>query len=68
MFHSQLILSREIFQKNGYPENFIDRCFKLFLNKIDILKEKVPKVVKKPMRLDLPFLETISLQTRTKGS
>ena len=68
MFHSQLMLLREIFQKNGYPENFIDRCFKLFLNKIDILKEKVPKVVKKPLRLDLPFLETISLQTRTKGS
>ena len=62
------MLLREIFQKNGYPENFIDRCFKLFLNKIDILKEKVPKVVKKPLRLDLPFLETISLQTRTKGS
>ena len=24
-FHSQLILLKEIFQKNGYPENFIDR-------------------------------------------
>ena len=24
MFHQQLILLREIFQKNGYPENFID--------------------------------------------
>ena len=32
MFHQQLILLREILQKNGYPENFIDRCFKLFLN------------------------------------
>ena len=30
MFHSQLRLLREIFQKNGYPENFCDRCFRSF--------------------------------------
>ena len=66
MFHPQLILLREIFQKNGYPENFIDRCFKLLLNRIYILKEKVPTVEKKPLRLVLPHLGTISLQTRTK--
>ena len=65
MFHQQLILLREIFQKNSYPENFIDRCFKLFLNRIHILKEKVPTVEKKPLRLVLPYLGTISLQTRT---
>ena len=39
MFHQQLIFLREIIQKNGYPENFIDRCFKLFLNRIHIFKE-----------------------------
>ena len=49
MFHQQLILLSEIFQKNGYPENFIDRCFKLFLNRTHILKEKVPTVEKKPL-------------------
>ena len=52
---------REIFQKNGYPENFIDRCFKLFLGRIHILKEKVPTVEKKPLQLVLPYLGTISL-------
>ena len=26
ILHQQLILLREICQKNGYPENFIDRC------------------------------------------
>ena len=66
MFHQQLILLREIFQKNGYPENFIDRCFKLFLNRINILKEKASAVEKKPLRLAPPYLGTISLQTRTK--
>ena len=66
MFHQQLILLREIFNKNGYPDNFIDRCFKLFLNRIHILKEKVPTVGKKPLHLVLPYLGTIWLQTRTK--
>ena len=66
MFHQQLMLLGEIFQKNGFPENFIDRCFKLFLNRIYILKEKIPTVEKKPLRLVLPYLGTISLQVRTK--
>ena len=59
-------IDRKIFQKNGYPENFIDRCFKLFLNRIHILKEKVPITEKKPLRLALPYLITISLHNRTK--
>ena len=61
MFHQYLILLREIFQKNGYPENFIERCFKLFLNRFHILKENVPTVEKKHLRLVLPYLGTISL-------
>ena len=61
MFHQRLILLREIFQRNGYPENFIDRCFKLFLNRIHILKDNVPTVEKKPLRLVLHYLGTISL-------
>ena len=59
-------IDRKIFQKNGYPENFINRCFKLFLNRIHILKEKVPITEKKPLRLALPHLITISLHNRTK--
>ena len=34
--------------KNGYPGNFIDRCFKLFLNRIHILKEKVATISENP--------------------
>ena len=66
MFHSQLTLLREIFHKKGYPGNFIDRCFKLFLNRTHIVKEKVLKVEKKPLPLVLPYLGNISPQTRTK--
>ena len=42
-------------QKNGYLENFNDRCFKLFLNRIHILKEKVPTFEKKPLQLVSPY-------------
>ena len=66
MFHQELRLLTEIFQKNGYPDNVIGRCFKLLLNRIHILKEKVPTVEKKHLRLVLPYLGTICLQTRTK--
>ena len=38
----------------------------MFLNRIRIVKEKVPAVEKKSPRLVLPFVGTISLQTRTK--
>lgn len=68
MFHSHLqsILLREMFQRNSYPENFLDKCFKLFLNRIDILKEMVPTVEKRLLRLVVPYLGTISRQTTTK--
>ena len=36
-----------IFRKNGYPENFIDKYFKKFLNNIHLIIEKVPTVEKK---------------------
>ena len=38
----------------------------LFLSRTHILNEKVPSVEKKLQLLVLPYLETISLQARTK--
>ena len=64
--HSQLTFLEEIFSKNSYPGNFINRCFKLFLNRIHIHKEKAATVKKRPLGLFLRFLGTISLQTKTK--
>ena len=46
--------------KNGYSENFIDKCFKNFLNNIHLVKENVPKVGKKTKK------RFTALQTRTK--
>ena len=56
MFHSQLTLLGEIFLKNGYLENLIDRWFKLSLNRIRSLKEKVCTVEKYPLRIISPSL------------
>ena len=66
MFYLQLTLLREIFQKNGYPKNLIDACFKLLLNRIQILKEKILTDEKTSLRLFLLYLGTRSLQTNTK--
>ena len=65
-FHTELTFRKGIFQKNGYPDNFIDKCFKKFLNNIHLVKENVTTVEKKRFLLVLPYLGTISLQTRTK--
>ena len=36
-FDTELTFLRGIFCKNVYPENFIDKCFKNFLNKTDLI-------------------------------
>ena len=64
-FHSELTFLKNIFCKNGYPENFIDQCFKKFLDNIHFVKEKVPRVERKRLLLVLPYLGVI-WQTRTK--
>ena len=63
-FHTELIFLKGIFQKNGYPENFIDKFVKKFLNNIHLIKENIPTVEKKRLLLVLPGI--ISLQTWTK--
>ena len=57
---------KEIFRKTGYLENFIDKCFKIFLDNKHLVKEKVPTAERKRLLLVLPYLGVISLQTRTK--
>ena len=64
--HTELIFLKGTFQKNGYPNNFIDKCFKKFLNNVHLVKENVPTVEKKRLLLVLPYLRRKSLQIRTK--
>ena len=65
-FHAELTFLKKILRKNGYPENFINKCFKKFLDNIHLVKEKVPTVERKRLLLVLQYLGVISLQTRTK--
>ena len=65
-WHNKLVCLKEIFLKKGYPEDFIDKFFKKFLDNIHVVKETTLTVEKKPLVLVLPYLGSISLQTRAK--
>ena len=54
------------FLKNGYPLSFIDKFFKMVINKLVVKRPQVTTVEKKTLILSLPYLGDISLQTRTK--
>ena len=64
--HNELVCLNETFLKNGYPEDFINKCFKKFMNNRHVVKETTLTVEKKPLVLVLPYLGSISLQTTTK--
>ena len=36
--HNELVCLKEIFLNNGYPEDFINKCFKKFMNQITCSK------------------------------
>ena len=36
--HNELVCLKEIFLKNGYPEDFINKCFKKFMDNIHVVK------------------------------
>ena len=65
-FHEELNFLKHVFLKNGYPLSFIDKCFKMVINKLVIKHPQVTTVEKKTLILSLPYLGDVSLQTRTK--
>ena len=65
-FHLELVKLTDVFKNNGYPENFNNNCFKVFLDNKYRIQEKVITVPKKTLFLGLPYLGPVSLQTRTK--
>ena len=62
----ELVQLIDVFKSNGYPDNFINNCFQVFLDKKYRVREKVITVPKKNLFLVLPYLGPLSLQTETK--
>ena len=65
-FHLELVKLTDVLKNNGYPENFFNNCFKVFLDNKYRIQEEVITVPKKTLFLVFPYLGPLSLQTRTK--
>ena len=66
-FHGEVVKLKEIWQKNGYPLFFIDKCVYLFLDKLFMNKCKVKDTkTKKEVQISLMYLGAISLQVRKR--
>lgn len=65
MFNSQLTLLMEMFHKNCYPENVIDGCVKLLINKIYTLKKDTCSR-KKPKQTGAKFRNSIKVDLTVK--
>ena len=63
---NELVCLKATFSKNGYPEDFINKCFKKFMDNLHVVKETTLTVEKKPLVLVLPYFGSMSLQNRTK--
>ena len=63
-FQSEIKILKSIMGKNGYPRHFVDKCVKLFLDKISTPKRTVLTVSKREFRICLPFLGKESLRIR----
>ena len=64
--HTELVCLKYIFLKNSYPENFLNKWFKWFMDNINVIKETTLTIERKPLVLVLTYRGSISLQTRTK--
>ena len=57
---------KEIILNNSYPEDFINIYFNKLKDNIHVVKKTTLSVEKNPLVLVLTYLDSISLQTRTK--
>ena len=63
--HEELNFLKHVFLKNGYPLLFIDKYFKMVINKSVIKRPQVTTVEKKTLIVSLTYLRGISLHTKT---
>ena len=65
-FQLELVNLIDVFNNNGYTENFINNHFKVFPDNKYRIQEKGIAVSQKKLFLVLPYLWPLPLQTRTK--
>ena len=65
-FHEEIVLLKDIFKKDEYPQFFIDKCIKKYLSKLFVPKRIVHTVDKKQVLLVLPFLGPLSFEIRSR--
>ena len=63
-FNEEVKYLKIIFQKNKFPEKFVDRCIKEFLNKIFRVKQDNFDVPKRVISICIPFLGADSFRIR----
>ena len=66
-FHTEVKFMKKLFRKNFYPEHFIDKCIKIFLDK-KISPTQVQDVQKQELKISLPFMGKFSNEVKTKIS
>ena len=66
--HTEIINLKNIMFKNNFPTEFVDRCVKVFFEKMFVKKSEVFTVPKKVINITLPFMGTDSLKIRSNLS
>ena len=64
--HQEIIYLKSIFQRNAYPLYFIDKCIRVFLDKLFIKKQVSYDVPKKIVTIIIPYMGRLSLEIRTR--
>ena len=65
-FREEIVLLKEVCKKNEYPQFFIDKCIKRYLNKLFVPKRIIHTADKKQVLLVLPFLVPLSFEIRSR--
>ena len=65
-FHEEIVKLEETFKQNSYPEKFIDRCIKNFINKLHVHKVVELTAARKELILVLPYLGQQSFEIRNR--
>ena len=61
--HCELLFLKHFYLKNGYPKNFINKCFKRFTYSIHIINGNTLKVEEKLLVVVFLHLDSISFQS-----